>query len=387
MTRRSAPDGILCFGGEDWWYHNRGHFDLQMMREASKVLPVLYVNSIGVRSPNLREGKMFGVRLLRKAASMMKGLVRISASFAVYSPFTSPKLRRTRFGLRLAAIQIKHALSRFGIKNPIIWAAIPSAAEFLDHLSFHSVLYQRTDRFEDFDPLSRDRVCRQDVDLKHEAALVLYASRHLMQSDGVSPLKALFVDHGVDDQFFRADETLDDSENLNDLPRPVIGFVGGVDDHTFDKELYLGVVRRMPTFSFLIVGSVSLEKDWCAFPNVRQLGQKPYESIPGYMAHCDVLIMPWRDNDWIRACNPVKLKEYLAVSRPVVSTPFPELVYYDGCVKIASGEQDFAAAIRECVNHPVDQCRERVRNHRWRDKFEMVWDRLTELGVTKGVDT
>ena len=48
-------DGVICFGGEDWWYHNRGHFDMQMMRELSRRVPVLYVNSIGMRVPKVGE--------------------------------------------------------------------------------------------------------------------------------------------------------------------------------------------------------------------------------------------------------------------------------------------------------------------------------------------
>ncbi|MEO0662179.1 MAG: hypothetical protein AAFZ87_11625 [Planctomycetota bacterium] len=49
-------DGVVCFGGEDWWYHNRAHYDMQMMRELSADLPVLYVNSIGMRVPTPGEG-------------------------------------------------------------------------------------------------------------------------------------------------------------------------------------------------------------------------------------------------------------------------------------------------------------------------------------------
>ena len=49
-------DGVICFGGEDWWNHNRGHYDMQMMRELGSMAPVLYVNSIGMRLPALKEG-------------------------------------------------------------------------------------------------------------------------------------------------------------------------------------------------------------------------------------------------------------------------------------------------------------------------------------------
>lgn len=48
-------DGIICIGGEDWWYHNRGHFDFQMMRRLGKHWPVLFVNSLAVRMPSLAE--------------------------------------------------------------------------------------------------------------------------------------------------------------------------------------------------------------------------------------------------------------------------------------------------------------------------------------------
>ena len=34
-------DGIICIGGEDWWYHNRGHFDFQIMRRLAERWPVL----------------------------------------------------------------------------------------------------------------------------------------------------------------------------------------------------------------------------------------------------------------------------------------------------------------------------------------------------------
>ena len=40
-------DGIICFGGEDWWDHDPGHYDMQLMRRLAGEVPVLYVNSPG----------------------------------------------------------------------------------------------------------------------------------------------------------------------------------------------------------------------------------------------------------------------------------------------------------------------------------------------------
>ena len=79
-------DGVVCFGGEDWWYHNRAHYDMQMMRELSYRMPVLYVNSIGMRVPTVTEGGMFFKRVQRKLKSFSRGLVRVREGFAVQSP-------------------------------------------------------------------------------------------------------------------------------------------------------------------------------------------------------------------------------------------------------------------------------------------------------------
>jgi glycosyltransferase involved in cell wall biosynthesis len=114
------------------------------------------------------------------------------------------------------------------------------------------------------------------------------------------------------------------------------------------------------------------------------LGQKPYEDVAHYMASCDVLIMPWNRNEWIEACNPVKLKEYLAVGRPVVTTPFHELKRYEGLVRIASTPETFAASIRESITTGVEptRLRQRVENETWDAKADAVLDELASIGLS-----
>jgi glycosyltransferase involved in cell wall biosynthesis len=111
------------------------------------------------------------------------------------------------------------------------------------------------------------------------------------------------------------------------------------------------------------------------------LGQKPYEEVAAYMAACDVLIMPWNQNEWIRACNPVKLKEYLAVGRPVVSTPFPELKHYDDVVRSAGDAAGFAHEIELALREPPEpgRLRWRVCDQTWDAKARDVLANLRDL--------
>jgi glycosyltransferase involved in cell wall biosynthesis len=382
-THRLGFGGIICFGGVDWWYHNRGHYDLQMMREFSAELPILYVNSIGMRPPRVSEGAMFATRIKRKLMSLCRGLVKVRDNFYVFSPVTLPGGGRSsvarslvRSGLRA---QVRWAARRAGISNPAVWVACPPAADVVPALQPARIVYQRTDRFEAYAGVDPDRIRSFDLRLKAMSDIVLYSSRALLDAERGECRKALFVDHGVDfDRFRQAGEDACaggvEPADIATIPRPRAGFVGGIDQHNFDPPLFLEVAARMADVQFVMVGASSLADGWCRLPNVHFLGQRPYDLVPGYMAACDVLIMPWNRSDWIRSCNPVKLKEYLATGRPVVTTWFAEIDNYRDVVSVATEPAAFGEAIVRAIAEPgnAGARRRRVQDHTWAVKAHAV---------------
>ncbi|HED66540.1 MAG TPA: glycosyltransferase [Planctomycetes bacterium] len=376
-------DGVVCFGGVDWWYHNRGHYDLQMMREFSARMPVLYINSIGMRVPRVGEGAMFVKRVTRKLKSLSRGLVRVRKNFGVFSPVFGPG----RLGEIVAPFvpgQIRRAARRMGIRNPLVWVACPPGVRFLDALDPAALVYQRTDRFEAFAGVDPEFISACNERLLRDADLTLYCSSLLLDEEREKTPHPAFVDHGVDfDTFERAGLEARDPADVASIPRPRAGFVGGIDAHTFDPELFLELARRMDDVQFVLVGGCSLPEDWCTLPNVHLLGRKPYDEVARYMAASDVLLMPWNKSDWVRACNPVKLKEYLAVGRPIVSTDFHELASYAELVRTASDAEGFEREIRAALAKPFDPApgRERVRSATWTAHAERVLELLAKSGV------
>ncbi len=79
--------------------------------------------------------------------------------------------------------------------------------------------------------------------------------------------------------------------------------------------------------------------------------------------------MPWQDNDWIKRSNPIKLKEYLALGLPVVSTEFAELAGYTDRVRAARSHAEFVEAIRTTLATgpllPPHILRTSVQSHSW----------------------
>jgi glycosyltransferase involved in cell wall biosynthesis len=170
------------------------------------------------------------------------------------------------------------------------------------------------------------------------------------------------------------------------LPRPLAGFFGGIDAHKFNQPFLVEVARRLPEFTFVLVGQASIDTAPLAeLPNVHLLGRRPYDEIPHYGAAFDVCLLPFQQNRWIEAMNPIKLKEYLALGKPVVSTPFGELTAYRDVVHVAQEPESFAAAIRAALATDSAEAtrarRARVAAHTWQSKADEALMRLNEVGA------
>lgn len=384
--RHGRPfDGIICIGGEDWWYHNRGHFDFQIMRRISRRWPVLFVNSLGVRIPSLADRSLFATRMKRKLKSLSRGVVRVEAGFHVFTPFSVPGETGQHISNWALAPQIKVAARLAGIRNPLLWVHCPAGADLIDRLPHAAVVMQRTDRFEAFPEGDPELLGRQITDIKSKADLVIYAAQHLADEESFEVRRQLVVTHGVDVDAFQTAGRCPTAypEDVMSIASPRVGFIGGIDAHTFDPDLFRDVVSRLPHVNFIMVGASSLGDNWCPHENVHHLGRQPYDCIARYMAAMDALIMPWNQGEWIKACNPIKLKEYLAVGRPVITTDFPALEPWRDLVSVANSAEAFAGAIQNAIDTPYDAAiaQSRVQNETWDSKAQAISDGILGLGL------
>lgn len=377
-------DGIICLGGEDWWYHNRGHFDFQIMRRLAKRWPVLFVNSLGVRMPSVKDGPVFAERIGRKLKSFSRGVREVEPGFFVYSPVSVPGSAGRRLSNWALAPQITWAASRAGIRKPLLWVHCPAGAEVIDKINHAGLIMQRTDRFEAFPEGDARVLTRQIGKLQSRADLAVYCAPHLAREEQSKVARQLIVTHGVDAEDFLAagKNTCNEPGDVAHIARPRIGFIGGIDAHTFDPALFNDVVAQLPQAQFVLIGACSLPDGWSPHANVHLLGRRPYDSIASYMAAMDVLIMPWNQSEWIKACNPVKLKEYLAVGRPVVTIDFDALGPWRDCVRVADCGASFASGIVEALKQPHDPTaiEPRIHAETWEHKAQALVETLFSIG-------
>jgi GT2 family glycosyltransferase/glycosyltransferase involved in cell wall biosynthesis len=376
--RRQEPPGWICFSSVDWWYHNRAHSDIQLMRRVAKDRPVLFVNSIGMRMPLPGRSTQSGRRVLRKARSVVRFLrqpLPDTPGFHVATPLVLPFYgsESTRWiNARLVRRQVRWFARRAGIvvRDAVIVITVPTAWEVVRDLERRALVLNRSDLHSAFEETDQELIRRLEQDLVANADVVAYSSHSLMEAEKERARgHVIFLDHGVDlDRFGREPEA--EPQELAAIAPPRVGFFGGIDDYVVDLDLLEEVARRLPDASLVIIGDATCSMErFASLPNVHWLGFRAYEQIPAYGAGFDVALMPWLQNAWIEHANPIKLKEYLALGLPVVSTDFPEVRHYADVVAIARDANEFvdlvqAALAGRTVGTP-DSRRARVAGATW----------------------
>jgi glycosyltransferase involved in cell wall biosynthesis len=383
-------DGVLCFGGVDWWYHNRAHSDAQIMRQLATKLRVLFVNSLGMRMPLPGRSTQPGRRILRKLGSIARGLRKVDEQMWVFTPIMLPPSRNRKIraiNARLIACQIRMALKMAGIRRCFTWVTVPTACDVLRFLPRTVTVFNRSDVFSEFPEVCGEFIRCAEAQLLQDSDLVLYVNRNLMAKDPGDEGRKYYLGHGVDYEAFRQAGQNRSSihPGLAGIKRPIVGFFGAIDDYTIDLELLRFAAEALPDMSFVLIGLSTVDiSRITALGNVHYLGFRAYAEIPRLGAAFDVAIMPWLQNEWIANCNPVKLKEYLALGLPIVTTPIPQAEEYAGLLTVAGTPEQFVEAIRSCAAGDSEQARlrrqEAVKKDCWQNKAEQVLTLVRKLG-------
>ena len=193
------------------------------------------------------------------------------------------------------------------------------------------------------------------------------------------------VPNGVDFEWFQDRAARQGSPpDIEETSHPTAGYVG-VLRAWFDYDLVGHLARTMPDISFIMVGPLDFEfrnAHLRAIPNLRWIGRRDYVEMPRYIDAFDVCLIPFMAGKVSQTTNPVKVFEYFALGKPVVSTPMHELLPFknDGLLRFAGGVEEFASAIRDSLAEPAGGLPERrrdvARKHSWRALTELMLSNL-----------
>jgi glycosyltransferase involved in cell wall biosynthesis len=252
---------------------------------------------------------------------------------------------------------IAREAARLGFRDTCLWIYWPEYVAALGRIPHSTVVFDLVDDLAGYDDRARRSkfVAGCITRLVAKADLTIVTSPTLVEKVRGRTRQWVLVPNGFDERLFSGESRSIPSE-LAELPRPIIGFVGTLFGF-LDYDLLASVARAMPAASFVFVGRVYGEsaqrgvERLRALPNTYFTGSKPQSEIPSYISGFDVCINPFKVDDVSRAVSPLKVYEYLACGKPVVSTPMEGLASEDAgrFVRFASADQ-FVSALRESLS-------------------------------------
>ncbi|MBN1348676.1 glycosyltransferase family 4 protein [candidate division KSB1 bacterium] len=168
---------------------------------------------------------------------------------------------------------------------------------------------------------------------------------------------ARVLPNGVDLSEFKAGSG---AEIRQKYEKPIIGFIGSF-EYFIDFNLILKAAAKMRDKTFLLVGS-GRELNWIKsrveaenLSNVHLTGGVPHNMISRYIDAMDICLNIFKKTPVSHSACPIKLFEYLAMKKPVISTRLDEVERInESFLYYADTVDELQASIERILEHPEE---------------------------------
>jgi glycosyltransferase involved in cell wall biosynthesis len=129
--------------------------------------------------------------------------------------------------------------------------------------------------------------------------------------------------------------------------RPVkkMGYLGAFDDR-IDLDLLADVALAFPEYLIEVIGPKKITPGQSLPNHVVFLGPKPQNELLTYLSQWSVCLIPFAKTSFTRTIYPLKINEYLAAGKPVVTTDFADLSDFEGIIRIGTDSASFIQGIQ-----------------------------------------
>jgi glycosyltransferase involved in cell wall biosynthesis len=258
---------------------------------------------------------------------------------------------------RLLLRYLRRTLARLGWQPDVLWTYWPHTAHLIGRLGEWVSVYHCIDDFAavGYPLTTRGAIARMEAE-QCRAVDVIFA-----RTEGLTEAKRRFnpnihlLPGGVEIAHFDPARVTAPPADVASLPDPRVGFVGTMDDRV-DVRLLVHCANSLPEAAFVLVGPVKRHRVDVGplenLPNVHLLPPCPHSQVPAIIAALDVCLIPYRVNPYTEGLSPIKLYEYLAMGKPVVTTDLPYLRREAAHIRLASRPEGFLAELQEALAHP-----------------------------------
>ena len=400
--RQKAPEGedisFICYSIIPWsgvWQRPQ-HFATRLARNHK----VLYIDPVGLQ------------HII--ADKPLPELESINPNLTIFRPQVLPggKTKPLVIAIndRYIAYHLKKLIHRLELTNPVFVTNTPLGNQLADSYTWTAVVYDVIDDFIAASWAPKDATFREEA-LFQKADTVFTGTHSLYEKKLPRHPQVEFIPCGVEvDHFLKANNS--DTKlpaDAADLPKPIFGYFGALNER-IDSDLLVQLACAFPHGTVLLIGPIfadfglsDFQDEWASVlpnpqapgfklkpnpSNIKILGIRSYDQLPGYLKAFDVCLLPYVINQVTKDIHPVKILEYLAAGRPVISTPLPDVEkFYSKAVYIADSSESFAEkarlALKENTPEKQQQRTEFARPKTWENMTLRMKQKILELPCFK----
>ena len=379
---------IVIISSIDWSTHWQMHHQLatSMVAAGNRVL---FVENTGARGPRLADIGRMRERIVNWVKSV-RGFREVQPDLTVFSPLFLPfPYSRIASAINrfILSGSVRQWMRSAHFHNPVIFTFLPTplAQALIKDVDPALVVYYCVDNMSGSSPDVQQLIPWEDI-LFRDADLVFVTSEAIQERAEKHAKYVFSFPSGVDfSKFAAALEHAFIPDDLAELPRPIIGYVGALSG-VLDQNLLLEMATQMPTATFALVGPSFADMSTLnSAPNIKLLGARDHNEIPAYVKGFDVALIPYLKTSFTDSVYSCKLNEYLAIGVPVVSTNLREVrafsAMYPDTVAIGHDTSDFIVKVKHALDDPS------IRSHRLSERRigvakENTWEKRFE-GIVK----
>lgn len=192
-----------------------------------------------------------------------------------------------------------------------------------------------------------------------------------------------YVGQGCDVSMF--DKSLIEKlpDDIINIPKPIIGYIGVLYELRLDIEILLHIARSRPDWQIVLVGpedeafknSVLHQQQ-----NVWFLGPKKMDELPSYLMAFNIALNPQKLNEVTIGNYPRKIDEYLAMGKPTVATRTKAMEVFDGYTYLAENKEQYVDMIAQALNEDNEETAKSreifARSHTWENNVAQIYDKI-----------
>ena len=264
-----------------------------------------------------------------------------------YSPWLN------RIGQRILVGEVQKLIALLKIQSPILWVYPPQSSPLLGRFDEVLSIYHCIDNFTGNQGQFKQKTMqREENDLLRGVDICFTHSQGLFDRfQGLTKRGITLIPSAADVDFFQSTSSIDPS--LANIPHPRLGVMGTLDARLNIPLLY-EIFHEQDTWQLVLIGALHPERanlnQLLKLPNVHSLGHQPFENLPALLNGLDIFLIPYVVDDLTRYISPIKLYEYLAVGKPIVSTNLPEVRAFAPFIRMATGKEQFHPSDPSCID-------------------------------------